>query len=325
MIAFGFYWTAQQLTSVEIPSSEQPPLLYSTQLRDDLTLTLQTGIAQAKESVWLIIYTLTDSKIIGALKKKSQEGVSVTVVCDGRASPFVERKLGPYVKVVKRFGDGIMHQKILVVDRSLVWIGSANMTGESLNMHSNLILGVMSPGLAEMVVQKAQTMPEEGKGVPFLPREFLVGGQKLEMWYLPDSPAAVSKIKSLIDGAKKSIRIAMFTWSRRDFAEHLARAHARGIKVAVALDRYAGKGAGAKVSAYLKDQGVPVYMYQGPGLLHHKFMEIDNELLVNGSANWTKAAFDKNDDCFAILHNLTAQQQQQMNKLWEVIIAESSL
>jgi phosphatidylserine/phosphatidylglycerophosphate/cardiolipin synthase-like enzyme len=103
----------------------------------------------------------------------------------------------------------------------------------------------------------------------------------------------------------------------------VAKAHKRGVRVSVSLDRYAGKGAGAKVADYLKKNGVPVFFYQGPGLLHHKFMEIDDELLVNGSANWTKAAFDKNDDCFAILHNLTTKQQNQLNKLWDMIMADS--
>jgi phosphatidylserine/phosphatidylglycerophosphate/cardiolipin synthase-like enzyme len=323
LVAFSFFWAAQKLTSVELPASEDPPLLYSTQLGDDLTLLLQTSIRQAKKSVILIIYTLTDPKIIKALKHKSEEGISVLVVCDGRAAPFIDRKLGPAVKVVKRFGDGIMHQKILVVDDSLVWIGSANMTGESLNMHANLITGFNHPALGEMITHKADTQPEEGLGVPFAAREFLVGGQKAEMWFLPDNPRAVHKIKSLIAGAKKSIRIAMFTWTRMDFAEEAARSLSRGINVSVALDRSASKGAGAKVSAYLQKKGVPVYLYQGPGLLHHKFMEIDNEILVNGSANWTKAAFDKNDDCFFVLHDLTEKQQDQMDKLWKGIIDES--
>ena len=62
-----------------------------------------------------------------------------------------------------------------------------------------------------------------------------------------------------------------------DFAEHVAKARQRGVKVTVALDRYAAKAPELKVTAFLKDKGVPVFFYQGPGLLHHKFMEIDDE------------------------------------------------
>ncbi len=323
LIAMGFYWVAEKLTKTEMPASEAPPLLYSNQTRDDLTLTLQEGIKQAKQSVLLIIYTLTDQKIVKALQQKSEEGVSVMVICDGRASPFVERKLGPRVRIVKRFGDGIMHLKILVIDDSQVWIGSANMTGESLRMHGNLILGFYSPALGQMITQKAKTMPEEGFGVPFTSRSFLMGGQKLEMWFLPDNPEAASKITSMISSAKKTLRVAMFTWTRMDFAEEVVKAFKRGVDVSVALDRHSGQGASSQVANFLKKNGVPLYFNQDTGLLHHKFMEIDNQILVNGSANWTKAAFAKNDDCFVVLHDLTVSQQKKMDALWKAILRDS--
>ncbi len=323
LMALGFCWAAEKLTHISLPVSEEAPILYSTQIHNDLELTFEKSILQAKHSILLIIYTLTDQRIIEALKQKSQEGLSVTVLCDGRDSPSADRKLGPGIHVIKRFGDNIMHQKILVVDQAQVWIGSANMTRDSLKMHGNLVLGFYSPALAEMITQKAKTMPEEGRGVPFTHRDFLMGGQKVEMWFLPDNPQAVQKIKSLISGAQKTLRIAMFTWTRMDFAEEVAKAFNRGVQVSVALDHYAAQGAGLKVTQFLKKKGIPVYFNLGPGLLHYKFMEIDGEILVNGSANWTKAAFSMNDDCFVILHRLTPEQQEQMDTLWKAILMDS--
>src|ERR1700722_20532671 len=132
LILFMFYWATGNLTTVDLPSSDDPPTLYSNQIRDDLEMTLASAIRQAKRSVLLIIYTLTDESIIQALKEKSEEsGIVVKVICDGKVCPFVERKLGSRVHIVKRFGDGLMHQKILVIDAAQVWIGSANMTAES--------------------------------------------------------------------------------------------------------------------------------------------------------------------------------------------------
>ena len=84
-------------------------------------------------------------------------------------------------------------------------------------------------------------------------------------------------------------------------------------------------GASAKVAALLKKGGIPVKCNRGGNLLHHKFMYIDGKTLVNGSANWTKAAFEKNDDCFIILHDLTDTQREFMDKLWAVIDSETVL
>lgn len=69
---------------------------------------------------------------------------------------------------------------------------------------------------------------------------------------------------------------------------------------------------------------VKISLSQGGGpLLHHKFLYVDNTTLVNGSANWTRDAFYKNDEIFLVIHNLDQVQQKQMENLWNVIIKES--
>lgn len=324
LIFLGFFWAAEELTTTRLPASDAPPLLYANQVRDDLEMTFSTAINEARHSVLLMIYTLTDPKVIQALKQKSEEGVDVRVICDGKASPFADRKLGTKVKTLKRFGDGLMHQKILVVDGAQVWIGSANMTGESLRMHGNLVTAMHSPALGQMIHEKAAAMPEEGRGAAISHRQFLLGGQNLEMWFLPDDKGAVRKLKGMIESAQKTVRVAMFTWTRKDLAQAVVEAAKRGVKVEVVLDHFAGNGAGAHVAKFLKTNGIPVFLSQGSALLHHKFMYIDGETLVNGSANWTKAAFTQNDDCFLVLHNLSDQQKSQMDRLWDVIKKEST-
>lgn len=324
IILFSFYWIGEQLTTSTLPSSDDPPFLYSNQIQDDLQLTLTTAINEAKQSILLIIYTLTDAKIINSLKKKSEQGIDVRVICDGKATPFADRKLGPKVKVLKRYGDGLMHLKILVVDGAQTWIGSANMTGESLKMHGNLIMALQSPALGDAIKTKANQMPEQGRGQNFLHRHFLIGGQTVELWFLPDDTQALTRLHTLISTAKKTIRVAMFTWTRMDLAQAVVDAANRGVKVEVVLDHYSAHGASSNVAHFLKKKGIPTYLNQSNGLLHHKFLYIDDQTLVNGSANWTKAAFKQNDDCFIVLNDLSPTQQTQLNSLWSLLIKESS-
>jgi cardiolipin synthase A/B len=324
LILLGFSWTTDKLTTATLPTSNDPPLLYSNQCQDDLQLTLSSAIKQAKDSVLLMIYTLSDEKIIQGLKQKSEQGVKVKVVCDGKASPFVERKLGSKVDVIKRFGDGLMHLKILVIDQSQVWIGSANMTTESLKMHGNLILAIQSQALGKLMETKANQLPEEGKSISLPPEEFLIGGQKVEMWFLPSNSKPIDRLINLISLAKETISVAMFTWTRMDLAQAVVKAANKGVKVEVVLDQYAAKGASSKVAKFLQKNGIPTYYNRSGGLLHHKFLYVD-KTLVNGSANWTKAALDgANDDCFVILNDLSTLQQEQMNKLCKILKKEST-
>lgn len=323
LVLSSAFWAADTLTTVTLPQTGEPIALYSNQTRDDLRGTLVAGIKQAKESVLLIIYSLTDQQIIAALRQKAQEGVAVTVICDPKASAYVPRKLGKDVKVHKRYANGLMHQKILVIDGLQSWIGSANMTNESLRVHGNLIMGVNSVELAEKILYKSGLMQLKGEQPPVPHCNLQICGQESELWFLPDDKDAVSAILELIQTAQKTIRVAMFTFTRYDFTKALIEAQKRGVDTAVVIDNSSGKGASAKVVKMLQEGGVPTSLSQGQGLLHHKFMYIDGKTLVNGSANWTLAAFTKNDDCFMILRNLTDVQEKHMDKLWEAISEES--
>lgn len=317
-------WATNTATAVRLPDAGVASEIYASENQEDLRHLFRTAIESAKESVYLLVYTLTDESIIQALKARAANGVKVEVIVDAKASPFAAQKLGNDVKTLRRLGVGLMHCKILIVDKHLVWIGSANMTRDSLQMHSNLVIGMDSPALADYLITKAVSQVEAGRSTSLHHQTFRVGGQDIEFWFLPDDATlALRRIKDLIRTAEKTIRVAMFTWTRIDFAHEIIRAAKRGVKVQVVIDNNSGKGASAKVVQLLKDNGIDVRMSKGIGLLHHKFMEVDRSTLVNGSANWTRAAFGSNDDCFLIIDDLTTSQREKLDDEWKVLYADS--
>lgn len=320
---FIFFGVAYYYTEARLPDRETPIRLYANQSRDDLTLTLVKAIDKAEKSILVIVYTLTDHTIINRLKQKAEEGLDVTVIVDGEASPRVAKQLGPKIHTFVRNDSGLMHQKIIVIDKKQVWVGSANMTRHSLRIHGNLVSGLESPELAEYVLSEAANT-SKGAEVAQGHRAFTIGGQNVELWFLPSGQEPVTKLVHLIDSAKKSVKIAMFTWTRKDLAEATIRAKLRGLQVEVAMDKNSALGSSKYIANMFLEGQLPTYINQNDGLLHYKFMWIDSNILVNGSANWTKAAFTQNRDCFMIIYNLTDSQKKLMNNLWKVIIAESA-
>ena len=324
-LAFSLWVLETQETIKPSISAEKPVEIYSNQLHDNLTAVFSSAIDQAQHSILLIVYSLTDQEIIKILKKKHNEGVSIKVICDAKASPYIDSKLGSKIDVTRRFGPGLMHQKILVVDEQHIWIGSANMTTESLQMHGNIVSKLDSPALAKEIIAKAETLQTEGRSLPLTQKIFDIAGQPIELWFLPDNKNGSLRLKKLIREAEKTVRVAMFTWTRTDLAKEVIAAADRGLTTEVVIDHYSGKGASRYIVELLKNSNVAVRLSRGGPLLHYKFLQIDNTTLVSGSANWTKAAFTQNDDCFIVIHNLTEEQNQKLNALWEVIWAETSL
>lgn len=305
-----------------LPGSSDPVQLYSNQTHDDLTQLYANAIKGAKRSVVLVIYSLKDAKVLEALKHKIDAKVPVFVVCDAQASPGIQRKI-PGAHLVRRAHKGLTHQKILVIDDTDILLGSANLTSESLRVHGNLVVGINNPALAKALADKIKSMDEEGQSDPLARIETSADTQHLELGMLPDDATAPQRLIQLFRSAKKTINVAMFTWTRRDFAQELINAAQRGVKVSVVLDRYSGKGASAHIVKMFQRAGIPVKLSTGQGLLHHKFAYIDGSVLINGSANWTNNAFKSNDDCFLVIYPLEPQQQQKMDRLWQTILSES--
>ncbi len=289
--------------TIELPEKGKPALLFSNESQDDLFHTFTQAIDSAKNSIYLVVYSLTDPKITRCLKKKAELGLEVTVECDARGSSAVIRKLGERVHITTRNKGGLLHQKILIIDGCKIYIGSANITEESLRLHNNLVLAFFHEDLAKKIRHEKKSS---------VPKECEIEGQKLKLYTLPEKGEGSQYLLQLIKNAKTSLKIAMFTWTRPDFADAIIAAKQRGIEVEVYLDRNSANGAGKKVTKRLEEADITLFLSKGPSLLHHKFMYIDDESLVSGSANWTKAAFLQNTDCFFHLQNLNKAQKKKM-------------
>jgi phosphatidylserine/phosphatidylglycerophosphate/cardiolipin synthase-like enzyme len=115
----------------------------------------------------------------------------------------------------------------------------------------------------------------------------------------------------------------MFTLTHPEITQALLRAKKRGVEVTIAADYYTAKGASKKTLETMRNGGIKILNSQGRQLLHHKWAIIDDLTLIMGSANWTKAAFSKNQDFLFFLFPLNQDQRKFLNKLWNVIEMES--
>lgn len=315
IVCFSIWFIWRSLTPT-LPVLGEPPRLYSNQCQQDLTLTFLEAIRQSKQSIYLVMFGLSDPAILKALAKKTEERVEPTVYYDTNGSPNIYRMLGGGCETHPIRQVGFMHHKVLILDGEMVFVGSANMTTQSLRMHDNLVIGLSSKKIAAFLKQK----------VPYSIGHLrtAVGGQDVDLWILPDPNGnALAELKKSLRKAQRSIRAALFTFTHPSLADELLLAKKRGIAVTVVIDTHSGLGASAKTVAALQKAGIQVLFSQGVQLLHHKFVLVDDQTLVAGSANWTKAAFTKNSDCLVFLHNLTQEQRSFMNYLWNRIAKTS--
>ena len=324
LFAFSLYYI-EGLNVLPLPKEEDPLHFFSNALGDDLRKGFASAIASAKEQIVLMIFSLTDPSLIAALNEKAKSGVTIKLIVDADASPHISRKLHPSIALVKRYGKGLMHLKILVVDQKITWLGSANFTGDSLRVHGNLVLALHSEPLAFFCIEKAKSLTSFERTALFPRQLFLLNdstNQTLSLHFLPDDQEAHKKLIYLIDTAKKSVRVAMYTWTQKELFSACLKAKMRGVRVDIAIDRSSTHGASHKIASLLVFEGMHVHNNRGKGLLHYKWVLIDNHTLAHGSANWTKGAFSKNDDYLLFLSPLSNTQMAFMEKLWQKILSQ---
>lgn len=300
-------------TSIPLPSASHPVLFYSNQMRCDLKLLFAQALGSAKNSLFASFYSLTDRDLLSLFSRQAEKGIAVRIDYDPTASLSLCSLLHAKVKLQARRSKGLMHRKILTIDQTAVYLGSANLTPTSLHHHSNFVLGLHHPGFASFLSQNDSGIFNA-----------VVGEQKIECYLLPETKAlALSRLLSLIACAERTIHIAMFTLTHPQITCALQQAALRGVRVHAIVDRYSGNGASKKSVEALRSAKANVRLNRGSELLHHKWALIDEEIFAMGSANWTKAAFTKNEDFLLILSSLSKKQKKFILDLYRILELES--
>jgi len=139
---------------------------------------------------------------------------------------------------------------------------------------------------------------------------------KTEVYFsLSDNPQKA--IIKNINQAEVFINIAMYIFTDREIALPLAKAHERGVKVRLYLDKEQVEYQYSQ-SRFLVQKGIKVRISTNNYIMHNKFAIIDNHILLTGSYNWTFSANNRNDENLMVIDDpeLIEIFQNQFVNLW---------
>lgn len=306
ILIFSVFWGySRHQHAKELPSKTNPLHFYSPQTNDHLQRVLLNAISKAENSIWIRIYGMTDKKVIELINSKAELGLDISISYDAKASKSLKNRLSKKITTFAYKGRGILHQKLCIIDKSDIWFGSTNFTSKSLLMHDNLLIGLYDPILAKHLLEQKSSSYQS----------FL---SELYTFHLLPCDC-IDELIEYIGQAKHSMKIAMFTWTNQRLLKAIIEAKHRGVDISVVGDRSAIKGVSKHVFASLIEEGISVHIQKGLPLMHHKFLLIDNSLLLTGSANWTKAAFGKNKELLFIYPLRNKKEKKYFKKFWKAL------
>lgn len=292
-------------------------------------------IDSAKKAIDAAVYRLTYQPVIAALQRACARDVTVRVVTDQssveeflseysqlQSLPCVAVKTDASADAREHFGH-TMHHKFAIFDGAVVWTGSLNWADREVFFDANNALVIRDERIAQLFTTEFEEMflkerfgqqKFDGKVFTQL-RTYTVGSATVGVYFTP-SGAPQKIVRDAIRNAQKSIKIAMFYFTDDLLMAELAAAQARGVQIDAVWDFRGWER--------FEDSEIDDALHLGigvvdamPGLVHHKFAVIDDEIVITGSTNWSDSGFFSNDENLLVITSpeLAAQFSQHFERL----------
>ncbi len=286
--------------------------------------------------------------IAGAINAAYARGVQVRVIYNGSTSNTMIALLNsaiPRLTSPTSSSYGIMHNKFVIFDANntdanlpYVWTGSTNWTSAQINgpdKNNVIILQDQSLALAYKIefeeMWGSSTLTPNSTNSKFgpyktdnTPHNFIIGGKTVQNYFSP-SDGTTAKIISAINSANTDIEVAVMDLTRTDCSSAIISKYNGGVNsnVLVDINNPTGNQLVTLQSALPANHAK---VYNGTGIMHHKFMVVDNynsasdPLVLVGSHNWSTSAETKNDENTLIVHdaNITNQYYQAFAYLFQL-------
>jgi phosphatidylserine/phosphatidylglycerophosphate/cardiolipin synthase-like enzyme len=178
---------------------------------------------------------------------------------------------------------------------------------------------------------RASHEPDTASPVASAPRGSPLFGLALLLSFLFAAPAPASEVHfspnggvrqrlaRAIEESRRSIDVAVYSFTAVELAEALSAAKSRGVRIRVLVDRERAEE-GSPGLRRLRSKGITVRSLGVPeqSLMHHKFAVFDERLVVTGSYNWTNSAEHANYENLVVLDEAEAvtRFQREFQRLW---------
>jgi phosphatidylserine/phosphatidylglycerophosphate/cardiolipin synthase-like enzyme len=263
---------------------------------------LVEAINAARISVDVAAYSLSLYSVQTALIDAHTRGVVVRMVMESDnmqdRAPQALKAAG--IPIVGDQRESLMHNKFMVIDRAEVWTGSMNFTTSGTYQDNNNLIRIRSNKVAkDYTVEFEEMFKNNFFGTDVVAEtpypNLTIDGTQLEIYFSPDDHVA-RRIVSLMRMAKKSIYFLAYSFTANDFGDILKQKARDGIPVAGVMEASVIASNPGTEYTSLSKAGLSVYLDGNPGLMHHKVIIIDGEIVITGSYNFTSSAERNNDE-----------------------------
>jgi len=201
-------------------------------------------------------------------------------------------------------------------NRTELFLSTEGKTGAKITLKPRLEEGPRGPDLDR--IESSSPLNTLGESLGNASQN-LAAKQVQEVASTSDSPITAffspkggveQQILTKISGAMEIIEMAAYAFTNENIAKALIDAIKRGVKVSLVMDRSQTKGSQASLHDELEKAGMTIRLTSPPGgIMHDKFIIVDDKNVEWGSYNYTGQAEDANFENATFVSNTSLAQQ----------------
>jgi len=298
---------------------------------DDVEKKVMEVLDEAKAEVVIAHYSIRYLPIRDKLIELHKRGVDVKIVIDKQNAKkgynTVDDELESVgIKIVrtKPLGDSIMHLKTCVIDNKIVMTGSYNWDTAAMVANDENMVLIRDAKIAAVYKNEVLEIMESEKNRALGEKvSHVIAGENVKdnvsIYFSPETNLS-KKIQDEIKKAKKSVEIAMFTFTQKDIANSVITAAERNIDdVTVIMEQkqtwftwvdeaFENTAKERTNFNFVRAEN----KLAGHSAMHNKFCIIDGETVITGASNWAKSGTAKpNEDIIIIKDKNVAKAYKQ--------------
>ena len=313
-----------------------PTAIMTTTAQTPMEIALLSLIDNAGTTIDIALYGLNRLSIINALIAAHNRGVTVRVVGDDDAatneySSFYQMLTDAGITIVTdASASQIQHNKFLIVDGTVVWMGSTNFTDTGFTLNANNSVRITDTTLANVYATEFEEMWAgnfHSAKTDNTTHLFNYNGTLVESYFSPTDVVAFEVWDELAE-ADETIHFAMFFWTDSLLTDRVIEKLGDGVDVYGIFDQL-GEANGSSGDEAMCAAGAQIGTEGFVGKLHDKFAVIDvngpDPTVILGSYNWTLSGAYDNDENTLIIHNAALAQAYyaEWQRLWDAIKLEN--
>ncbi len=270
---------------------------------------LATAINNASRTLDIAAFEFNNAALTQAVLNAHQRGVRVRMVADNEHTveeddSTISQLERAGIPVVYDERSALMHNKIMIIDSSTVWMGSTNWTMNGVYRNNNNLLGMRSQRAVETYQAEFDEMfggTFGGRGSQPNNAAFVQDGIPMRVLMSPEDEV-VDAITSEIVGADETVQFMAFSFTLDEIGDAMLFAASEGVTVQGVFEVRGSETEFSEMPRLLC-AGLDMRQDGNPRTMHHKVIVIDGDTVITGSFNFSANATDSNDENMVIIYD----------------------